>query len=75
VPAGSTGLPVPTLALAITPDMNGAYTVSSAQNAQEAQLTWIDLTTGATTPSNVMGIAFATNDQLYVADYVDRPQP
>jgi len=76
---GRTGLPPGTLALAIPPDVNGAYSISSTQNAQAAQLSWIDLTTGAgelavSRPVSqdlyVMGMTFSRDGLLYAAgDY------
>ena len=80
---GHTGSPVPSLALAITPDGTAAYTIAKANLPALAQLAKIDLATGAATPVGqplhnsfhyplpnglfVMGMTFSPDGVLYAA--------
>jgi DNA-binding beta-propeller fold protein YncE len=73
---GNTGLPSPSLALAITPDGTAAYTIANTRDPAEAHLAKIDLATGAGTlvGSNplaqdlyVMGMTFSPDGILYAA--------
>ena len=89
---GPTGSPppLPSLALAITPDGTAAYTIAKANSPDLAQLAKIDLATGAATlvgqplnnsvhyPANglfVMGMTFSPDGVLYAAGDSTSPSP